>query len=387
MLQPDKNPSTNFRFHIKPQLTSQSHSQTSPYHTFISNFVRPPAFCDKTHQNHLQWTPKLTPTLPSSNKTKPPSTSSRTPRITTLPPLPRKQTSLIPSDPPFLFSHTTPPSPPLTPPIFISILITTTTNPPSATHSTTQTYTTLAGATITLHLVGHSPLEAHHLWNGSRVVASHFEADPSLVRGRTVFELGAGAGLPSIVAAALGARQVVVTDFPDPDLVETMWRNVRGCELIPRLATTDENGEEGEGDVKGIVVEGYVWGADPSKVLSYLPEGEGEGEGGFDVLILADLLFRHTEHGNMLKTVRATLKKAAGSRAWVVFTSYRPWLQHKDLKFFDLAREEGFVVEKVLEKKMDRPLFEKDPGDEEVLKTVTGWTLRWPDEVLEGVGR
>ncbi|KAG7286623.1 hypothetical protein NEMBOFW57_008934 [Staphylotrichum longicolle] len=176
------------------------------------------------------------------------------------------------------------------------------------------------------------------------------------------------------------ARQVVVTDFPDPDLVETMWRNVRGCELIPRH--TNKDGEE---DVKGIVVEGYVWGADPSKVLSYLPEEKGEG--GFDVLILADLLFRHTEHGNMLKTVRATLKKAAGSRAWVVFTSYRPWLQHKDLKFFDLAREEGFVVEKVLEKKMDRPLFEKDPGDEEVLKTVTGWTLRWPDEVLEGVGR
>ena len=213
-------------------------------------------------------------------------------------------------------------------------------------------------------------------------MASHFEADPSLVRDRTVFELGAGAGLPSIVAAALGARQVVVTDFPDPDLVETMWRNVRGCELIPRRRAGEE-----EEDVEGIVVEGYVWGADPAKVLGYLPEGEGEGEKGFDVLILADLLFRHTEHGNMLKTVRATLKKAAGSRAWVVFTSYRPWLQHKDLKFFDLAREEGFVVEKVLEKKMDRPLFEKDPGDEEVLKTVTGWTLRWPDEVLEGVGR
>jgi nicotinamide N-methyltransferase len=67
--------------------------------------------------------------------------------------------------------------------------------------------------------------------------------------------------------------------------------------------------------------------------------------------------------------------------------SYRPWLQHKDLRFFDKAREEGFVVEKVLEKKMDRPLFEKDPGDEEILKTVTGWTLRWPEEVLGEEGK
>ena len=29
---------------------------------------------------------------------------------------------------------------------------------------TTQTYTTGWGDVITLHLVGHSPLEAHHLW-------------------------------------------------------------------------------------------------------------------------------------------------------------------------------------------------------------------------------
>ena len=104
-------------------------------------------------------------------------------------------------------------------------------------------------------------------------------------------------------------------------------------------------------------------------------------------MVLADLLFRHSEHGSMLRTVRQTLKKGRESRAFVVFTSYRPWLQHKDLKFFDLAREEGFVVEKVLEKKMERPLFEKDPGDEEVLKTVTGWTLRWPDEVCDAVER
>ncbi|KAK4130989.1 hypothetical protein BT67DRAFT_428493 [Trichocladium antarcticum] len=264
---------------------------------------------------------------------------------------------------------------------------------------TTQTYTNAAGNVITLHLVGHSPLEAHHLWNGSRVVAAHFETDPALVRGRTVLELGAGAGLPSIVAATLGARQVVVTDYPDPDLVETMWRNVRGCGLIPRgkkavppvvaVAAAAGRGEgEEEEDVLNIAVDGYVWGADPAKLLGYLDgEGEGEGEGEarkFDVLILADLLFRHTEHGNMLKTVRQTLKKTRESTAFVVFTSYRPWLQHKDLAFFDLAREQGFEVEKVLEKKMDRPLFEKDPGDEEVLKTVTGWALRWPEAACRG---
>ncbi|KAK4145250.1 protein N-methyltransferase nnt1 [Dichotomopilus funicola] len=251
---------------------------------------------------------------------------------------------------------------------------------------TTQTYTTTKGEIITLHLVGQSPTEAHHLWNGARIMASHFEANPSLVHNRTVLELGAGAGLPAIVAATLGARRVVVTDYPDPDLVETMWRNVRGCALIPGVRGTANGEEDGEdGGPENIVVDGLVWGANSGKVLKHL--GEKGKEEGFDVLILADLLFRHTEHGNMLKTVRETMKKSRESKAFVVFTSYRPWLQHKDLKFFDLAREEGFVVEKVLEKKMDKPLFEKDPGDVDILKTVTGWELRWPEEVLHQNGR
>jgi nicotinamide N-methyltransferase len=162
-----------------------------------------------------------------------------------------------------------------------------------------------------------------------------------------------------------------------------MWKNVRGCELIPgvRDGVTDDK------ELK-IAVEGFVWGSDPNRVLQYLDQEQEEKEkGGFDVLVLADLLFRHSEHGNMLRTVRQTLKKSKESRAFVVFTSYRPWLQHKDLAFFDRAREEGFVVEKVLEKKMERPLFEKDPGDVEVLKTVTGWELSWPEEVLQEGGR
>lgn len=269
---------------------------------------------------------------------------------------------------------------------------------PATPPPTTQTYTlssssssgaAAAAATITLRLVGHSPLEAHHLWNGARVVAAHFEADPALVRGRTVLELGAGAALPSIVAAVLGARKVVATDFPDPDLVENMWRNVRGCGLIEPLAPAE--GEEG-GEER-IVAEGLVWGADPARVLRHLPEGPGPGPGadggegeekkGFDVLVLADLLFRHSEHANMLRTIRQTLKRSRDSKAFVVFTSYRPWLRHKDLGFFDLARQEGFVVEKVLEKKMEKPLFEEDPGDEEVLKTVTGWVVRWPEEACQ----
>lgn len=56
------------------------------------------------------------------------------------------------------------------------------------------------------------------------------------------------------------------------------------------------------------------------------------------------------------------MKKAPGSKAYVFFTPYRPWLLEKDLAFFDLAREAGFTVVKTLEKVMDKVMFEEDPG-------------------------
>jgi nicotinamide N-methyltransferase len=80
----------------------------------------------------------------------------------------------------------------------------------------------------------------------------------------------------------------------------------------------------------------------------------------FDVLILADLLFNHSEHGKLVQSVTKSLKK--DGTALVFFTPYRPWLLEKDLAFFDLAKESGLVVEKVLEKVMDKVMFEEDPG-------------------------
>lgn len=234
---------------------------------------------------------------------------------------------------------------------------------------TTEHYTMKNGDDITLHLVGHSPLEAHTLWNGAVIISQYFEEHPEEVKDRTVLEIGAAAGLPSLVAAVLGAKKVVVTDFPDPDIVDVMWKNIRGC---PMLAVDRE-------EDRNIVADGYVWGGKEAPLLAHLGE-QKEGEAGFDVLILADLLFRHSEHSKLVDTIQFTLKKKPGSKAFVVFTSYRPWLQHKDLAFFDLARERGFIVDKFLEVKTEKPLFENDPGDEEIRKTVTGWTVRWPTD-------
>lgn len=46
------------------------------------------------------------------------------------------------------------------------------------------------------------------MWNAARVLSEYIDAEPEHVRDKNVLELGAGAALPSIVAALNGARCV-----------------------------------------------------------------------------------------------------------------------------------------------------------------------------------
>ena len=79
-------------------------------------------------------------------------------------------------------------------------------------------------------------------------------------------------------------------------------------------------------------------------------------------MILADVLFNHSEHEKLVNSVLLTMKHDSNSLALVFFTPYRPWLLSKDLAFFPLAESKGLAVEKILETKMDHVLFENDPG-------------------------
>ena len=190
-------------------------------------------------------------------------------------------------------------------------------------------------------------VQGHLLWNAGRTVANYLEANKDeVIKEKTVLELGAGAGLPSLICALNGAKHVVVTDYPDVELIENVDLNIEKCSLLP--------------DPPRIHATGYVWGAETTSLTSHLPESERYA--GFDMLILADLLFNHSEHSKLLLSVQRTLKRNISAQALVFFTPYRPWLLQKDLAFFDVARQGGFVVEKILEKLMDKVMFDEDPG-------------------------
>lgn len=181
------------------------------------------------------------------------------------------------------------------------------------------------------------------------------------MRDKTVLEIGAAAGVPSIVSAVLGARCTVMTDYPDPDLVGNMRYN---AELSGQTA---------------LHVEGYKWGSAVEPLQNHLPPGDST----FDTLIMADIVYSHREHGSLVKTMQMTLKRKPESVALVIFTPYQPWLLPQTERFFPLAEENGFVVTKVFEKVMDEALFENDPGDERLKRTVFGYELRWAPEQLQ----
>jgi len=240
---------------------------------------------------------------------------------------------------------------------------------------TTEKHTLLSGRELSLRLVGHNPLWGHHLWNAGRVISTYLESQASFIKAKTVLELGAGAGLPSLVCAILGAKFVVVTDFPDPDLIENIRYNIEHCQAS---STADD-----QVDIERVTrAEGYLWGADPAPLLAHVGSSSSipsttEGSNGFDILVLADLLFNHSEHAKLISTVQKTLSRTPSSKAFVFFTPYRPWLLGKDLAFFDLAREAGFEVEKVLEEMVEKVMFEEDRGDEKIRRTVLGYVMTW----------
>ena len=216
-------------------------------------------------------------------------------------------------------------------------------------------------------------LQGHYLWNGAQVVSRYLERHiPDLVRNKTVLELGAGAGLPSLVAAIHGASKVVVTDYPDAGLLENLKKNIDSCSLLPKNEQT-----------RNIIAKGYLWGADIQSLLKYLSEPAR----GFDVLILADLLFNHHCHEALVSTILLTLAQKEWARALVFFTPYRPWLLEKDLAFFTLCEQKGLVVKKVLEEIMEKVMFEEDPGDELMRRTVLGYEVRWPASREETTGK
>ncbi|KAF9782431.1 putative methyltransferase-domain-containing protein [Thelephora terrestris] len=209
-------------------------------------------------------------------------------------------------------------------------------------------------STVEIRLVGSHPLWGHHLWNAARAFAAYLDAHPQLYQNQNVIELGAGGGLPGIVAALNGANTVVLTDYPDPALLENLEYN------LSRNLTSNAGSR--------VFVKGYIWGRPVAHLLEALPDGSM----GFDVILMSDLIFNHSEHDGLLRSC-LLLNAHSPPTLLVFFTHHRPHLATKDMDFFEKTKSHWIAQEVV--KKTYQPMFVDDPGDMETRSVVHGWKL------------
>lgn len=152
-------------------------------------------------------------------------------------------------------------------------------------------------------------LFAHHVWKAS-ILLSKTLADMQL-SNLNILELGAGTGLPSIVAALKGAH-VTASDYPDPNIIAALELN---------LKTNCPNAT--------FSILPHIWG---ERTPNLTPEQ-------FDIILLADTLWMSHQHANLLDDLRYFLKKEAKVLGCAGFHSGKQVVSN----FFDIAKDYGFV--------------------------------------------
>ncbi|BGP44860.1 Protein N-terminal and lysine N-methyltransferase efm7 [Rhodotorula kratochvilovae] len=245
---------------------------------------------------------------------------------------------------------------------------------------------------VDVGLVSGHPLWGHILYPAAIAMARFLELHAATLlhgpdghgkgKGKAVLELGAGGGLPGLTAALEGAGNVVISDFPDASLVRNLEKNV---ELNVASLSSPEAADT--------CAKGFTWGSPPDALLESLST---DGTRKFDLILLSDLVFNHSQHAALLASCLSCLSTsssppstasepaqpavdlstAATLRTPAVlcfFSHHRPWLVDADLGIVKLAEEGGWACEKVWEDPQAGPAFPEDGGDLAVRSTVHGW--------------
>ncbi|KAI0003614.1 hypothetical protein F4779DRAFT_601206 [Xylariaceae sp. FL0662B] len=215
-------------------------------------------------------------------------------------------------------------------------------------------------------------LFSHYLWNSSLLLAELIEAgtldlplpppDSDInvgqgqgrrckardfdVRDLECLELGAGTALPGLMAALLGAKRVVVTDYPSPAVLSALRGNVAANARRPACCCSSSPSPL----PLPLTVEGHAWGdLDGPFATAH--------RGAFDRVFACDCLWMPWQHANLRASIAWFLRRDgdgdATGRAWVVaglHTGRAPVRQ-----FFDGAAlgAAGLEVDRIWERDCD----------------------------------
>ena len=203
-------------------------------------------------------------------------------------------------------------------------------------------------------------LFAHKVWSGS-IYMSEFLTIQSELRwqspgselvtliGKDIIELGAGTGLPSLTASALGCAKCVITDYPNDEVLNALKETVEHNRrlLLQERSKLLENIQIYHSNVKAdplIQVIGHCWGNDISDLIES-DRGREIDEGAdmrgtqalFDVALLSECIWLHREHESLAKSVAALLKP--GGIAIFTYAHHIPGKEDDDDFYFTICKE------------------------------------------------
>ncbi|KAF3319076.1 hypothetical protein TWF173_003530 [Orbilia oligospora] len=189
-------------------------------------------------------------------------------------------------------------------------------------------------------------LFSHHLWNAGVEVAGMIETGELNVEGETVLELGAGAALPSLISAITGAKTIVVTDYPAPEILSNITANIAFNQS--KFISSD------------IQVYGHTWGELDEEVAKKHAHS-------FTRVIAADTLWMTWEHENLVKSMLHFLDDGPTSRVVVVAGLHTG--RQKMANFWDVAAK-SFDIDTIKERDIDgiEREYEADRGIEDVVE-------------------
>ncbi|GAA5880114.1 hypothetical protein JCM8547_006194 [Rhodosporidiobolus lusitaniae] len=192
------------------------------------------------------------------------------------------------------------------------------------------TYTPPVGAPLTCRIPQNetslNSLFAHFVWRGSAVLADAIATGAVDVEGEDVLEMGAGTGIPGLMAAR-SARKVVLSDYDNDAIISNLKSNIS-------LAYPDSP------DIRArLHAIGHSWGEEDSlqallTANTSLP---------FTRILLADTLWYSEGHFLLLSSLSRLLARSSSARIHICagFHSGRSTVR----SFLKKARREGFIMQ------------------------------------------
>jgi nicotinamide N-methyltransferase len=101
-------------------------------------------------------------------------------------------------------------------------------------------------------------------------------------------------------------------------------------------------------------LQGFTWGSRPDKLLAHLSSSSSNSSSAaslFDLVLLSDLVFNHSQHSALLDTCEATTGPDGILLCFYAHHRPKPQFVERDEGFLQLARDRGWTVERIVEDK------------------------------------